>query len=808
MKTNYDYLPHELEHLNYLKDNAHECALFLKRDDDSFPLEKPCKIVLIGNGVRYTVMGGTGSGAVNARYSETIEEAFENAGFEITSKDWLNSYDKVHLENEKDFIKKVKKEAAEHRTIAASYSMGKSAPERDYEFPIIGDHKVAIYVLSRTAGEGSDRYLEKGSVYLTDTEIRDILYLNNNYEKFMLVLNVPGIVDLEPIMEVKNILLLSQLGSLNGHIITDIVLGKSNPSGKLTDTWALIKDYPYISTPLSQDECRYNEGTYVGYRYFSSMNISPLFNFGFGLSYSTFKHQFVSVSNQGDKVEVKVKVTNVNGLPGKEVIQLYMSGPISRPALELVAFKKSKLLGVKESEELTLEFSLRDFPIYDEEKESYLLEKGNYLFKLGNSSKDLTDVFAISLKEDIVTKKVKNVFAKTDFKDLVIVRKENSISSKLPVIEIDSSMIETQSIVYNNTYNIDVPEYIKGLTDLELIHMVLGDYKLGFQGLIGQSCSLLLGGAGETTLRVESLDKALNMVDGPAGLRITREYILNKNGAFITSTDSIWEGLKNYLPKPIDYFVSYERNLKKKGSTVVQIATAIPIATALAQSFNEEFICGCGRLVKEEMQLYGADIWLAPGINIHRHILCGRNFEYYSEDPLIAAFAASCIIKSVQEDPTKATTIKHFACNNQETNRLNNNSIVSEKAMREIYLLAFEKAIKWSNPLSIMTSYNLVNGIHSAEHRGLIIDILRDEWNYKGLVMTDWVTSGQSYRKNNKYPNAYASRDIKNGNNICMPGGKSDIKDIKAALKSGYLSRHELEVAATVVYNLINRLKP
>ena len=187
MRTDYDYLPHEYAHLKFLKENAYECSLFLKRDDESFPLEAPCKIALIGKGVRHTVIGGTGSGAVNVRYVETIEQAFINAGFTITTDTWLTDYDKEKIEAEKRFIKQIKKEAKEQKVIAASYSFGKIPHESDYEFPIIGDHEVAIYVLSRNAGEGSDRELIKGSVYLTDTEVRDILYLNSNYKKFLLV---------------------------------------------------------------------------------------------------------------------------------------------------------------------------------------------------------------------------------------------------------------------------------------------------------------------------------------------------------------------------------------------------------------------------------------------------------------------------------------------------------------------------------------------------------------------------------------------------------------------------------------------
>ncbi len=807
MKTNYDFLPHEYEHLSFLKDNAHECALFLKREDESFPLEEPCELVLIGNGVRHTFIGGTGSGAVNVRYNETIEEAFINAGFKISSTSWLDSYDKVNIKNEKDYLKTVKKEAKEYNAHAVvSFSVGKFPPECDYEFPIIGNHTTAIYVLARNAGEGSDRPLTKGSVYLTDTEIRDILYLNEHYKKFLLVLNVAGVVDLSPVMTVKNILLISQLGSLTGDILANIVLGKLNPSGKLTDTWAKTSDYPYINKSLDLNECRYEEGIYVGYRYFDSKRIEPLFPFGFGLSYTKFDYQFIDVNNNKDNIVVKVKVTNKGNYPGKEVIQLYLSGPINRPENELVAFNKTKLLSPKESEIIGLNFKLSEFPTYNEEKEVYILDKGNYVFRLGNSSRNLKDVFAISIKEDIVVKQVRNVFNKTDFTDLVIDRPEAKISKNLPVIEIDSSMIETEKVVYHDKYEVEIPDLIKGLKEDDLIYLVLGDYKTGVDGLIGQSCSQVLGGAGETTLRVESINRSLNMVDGPAGLRIIQEYIVNHKGAHKVSEDSIWRGIKNYLPKLITYFLSYERNLKKKGSRVLQIATAIPVATAIAQSFNSDFARDCGRLVKEEMEMYGVDIWLAPGVNIHRHILCGRNFEYYSEDPLLSSVMAASIINAVQQNPLKATTIKHYACNNQETNRTNNNSMVSERAAREIYFRVFEKAIKWSNPFSIMASYNLVNGVHSSEHKGMLIDILRDEWGYKGLIMTDWINSGQSYHKGNTYPCAYASRNIKNGMNICMPGSKADIKDIKNALKNGYLSRSDLEVSATIVYNSIQKM--
>ena len=806
MNNDYIFLPHELEHLSYLKDNAAECALFLKKDE-SFPLKEATKITLIGNGVRHTIIGGTGSGAVNVRYKENVEEAFLNAGFEILSEDWLDKYDKVYEQNQIDNIKRIKKEAKELHVMAASYAFGINARESEYEFPILGDHEVAIYVLSRNAGEGADRRLEKGDVYLTDSEIRDILILNRTYKKFMLVLNVPGVVDLTPIMEVNNILLISQLGSLTGDILVNIVLGKLNPSGKLTTTWASVKDYPYINTPIDADECLYKEGIYVGYRYFESAKKDVLFPFGFGLGYSPFEYKVVDISNLKDKITLKVNVTNKGLLPGKEVIQAYISGPSIRPSLELVAFKKTNLIEPKKSEEIELSFSLNEFPRYDESLQAYVLDKGNYVLRVGNSSKNLKDITNIVLNDNVIIRQVKNVFNKPPFEDLKIDRIPYKGNTSFPNISLTKDDFISTKVEYTGKYKIEIPEEVKRLTTDELILLCLGDYKTGVEGIIGQSCSLVLGGAGETTLRVEALKDALSMVDGPAGLRLIREYIVNSKGAYPTVSDSIMDVIKNYIPKPIAYFISPKRNLKKKGSVVIQIATAIPIATALAQSFSEDFISGCGRLVKEEMEIYGVDIWLAPALNIHRSILCGRNFEYYSEDPLVSAFAASLITKAVQENKNKAVTVKHFACNNQETNRTNNNSIVSERAMREIYLLGFEKTIKWSSPLSIMTSYNLVNGIHASEHSGLIVDILRNEWGYKGLIMTDWINSGQVYRKGNKYPAAFASHNVKNGTDISMPGNKVDIKNIKYALKNGYLSREDLKLPAAIVYNFVKTLK-
>ena len=239
-------LAHELKGFNAVKEVAPECTLFFKRDN-SFPIKEPCKVVLVGSGVRHTVKGGTGSGDVNSRFFMNIEDAFTDAGFEVTSKSWLDDYDKYKIESFPKHVKRVKKEAKEIGMIAAAYSVGRFNYDEEFDFQVErfeGD--IAIYVLSRDAGEGHDRELIKGDVYLTDGEIRDILYLNERFEKFMLVLNVSGVVDLEPVKEVRNIFYLGQLGVATSQTLVDIVLGKSYPSGKLTTSWSKISDYSYI----------------------------------------------------------------------------------------------------------------------------------------------------------------------------------------------------------------------------------------------------------------------------------------------------------------------------------------------------------------------------------------------------------------------------------------------------------------------------------------------------------------------------------------------------------------------------------
>ena len=799
-------LPHEISHYQTLESLAGECTLFLKRDNNAFPISKPCKVALFGSGARHTLKGGTGSGDVNSHFFMNIEDELEARGFEITSKKWLDEYDKVKKAKHISFIQRVKQEAKAIKMSVPAYAVGQIDKEVEYDIPVSEyDGDICVYVLSRISGESSDRRLEKGDVYLTDTEVKDILYLNKKFEKFILVLNTCGVVDLSPVLEVSNIFLLSQLGVVTSSILVKVLLGEINPSGKLSDTWASPKDYPFIEEFGDRDNTRYLEGIYVGYRYFNSKGIKPLFPFGFGLSYSEFEYKFTQYKLVDKTLYVKVKVSNKSEYPVKEVMQLYVSsnGRINAPKDTLICFEKTGEIKGHSSQELDMQIDLSSLAVFDQDSKNKIIQKGTYIIRGGNKSVDLTDIVKINVKEDILITELGRICGKSDFEDLIIESTEDLDKIEVDTIELDASAFKTEKINYSSKFEVKIPEFVKNLSIDELVLLNLGDYKTGVAGIIGQAGSQVPGTAGETTLRMPEITNSLVMADGPAGLRLISEYKLNHKGHYNLIEDSIMKGVMEFLPSIAKkLFFNTKKNLKRKGNVMYQYCSAIPIATAVAQSLNKELCYKIGRLVGEEMKLYDIDIWLAPAMNIHRNILCGRNFEYYSEDPYLTGMIASSVVKGVQS-LGKMTCVKHFACNNQETNRFNSNSILSERTLREIYLRGFEIAVQEANPTCIMSSYNLINGVHASESSDLLIKVLRNEWKYKGLVMTDWITTGQINNKTSIHPAARASHNLANGVNICMPGSKKDIKDIKKALKVGTLTREDLEINASIVYSFI-----
>ena len=794
---------HETDHLAAVRALAPECMVLL-RSNGAFPLTESGEIALFGSGARHTIKGGTGSGDVNSRHVITIEEGLEAAGFTIVTRPWLEAYDRVRAQAHQDFIAGIRAEAAERGVPAIMVGMGSVMPEPEYTIPLDmqagTDPRTAVYVLSRTSGEGSDRSPEAGDLRLTDTEIRDILALNGRFERFFLVLNVGGVVDLSPLGDVANILLLSQVGATVGDAFTDVLLGWAYPSGKLATTWAAWDEGDQIGDFGDPDDTHYRAGVYVGYRFYDSVGKEPLVPFGFGLGYTTFDVETRQVSLDGARVSIDVDVTNTGGFPGKETVQVYASVPaghLDQPLQALAGFTKTGEIAPGATARITVDVDLTDLASYDEATRATILEAGHYLLRAGTSSRHLSPVAVVELAQDATVRCLAGDLGQPGFTDWKPeVPAVLDIPTGLPVLDVDPAHL-CRSDVAKPTEQAAPEDFsqaltqARGLSDDELIHTVLGDYRSGEESgsIVGASSTTVIGAAGQTTTRIPGLPSII-MADGPAGLRLAPTYGVDAEGPFSLRDSSL---PATFLELMDDagreaLGIADEPEPREPAEIREQYATAIPIGTALAQSWNPALAEQLGDVVGAEMERFGIHLWLAPAFNLHRSVLCGRNFEYLSEDPLLAGRIAAAITHGVQSHPGRGVTIKHLACNNQETNRLNSNSRVSPRALRDLYLRAFEICVRQARPAAVMTSYNLINGVHTSESAQLLEVILRREWGFDGLVMTDWVVDGMT-RSDMKHPRATAAATIKAGNELFMPGGETDREDLLAALERGSAGR-------------------
>ncbi|ORX42215.1 beta-glucosidase-related glycosidase [Piromyces finnis] len=802
-KQNEDY---ETKHINIINKYSAESTVLLRRNKD-FPLKaNEKKISLFGNGIRKTIKGGTGSGDVYSRTFENVEEAFISNGYKILTKDFLDEYDKVYEEAHHKFLEEINSKY-DNPIMSMLENMGAKMDEPEYNIPYAKKGDVAIYVLSRISGEGTDRAVKKGDVLLTDTEVKMINTLAKGYKKFMLVLNTGGPVDLSPLKSVKNILVLSQLGVVTSQTLVDIVSGKKYPSGKLTTTWTKYEDYSKIGDFGDKDDTYYKEGIYVGYRYFDSADVDVMFPFGFGLGYTDFKYTVESAKLKGEEFRVDVSVKNTGKFNGKEVMQLYLSKPgktLDEPYQILVQFDKTKELAPKKSDTLRLKFKLSDFASYDTATASYILEAGTYIVRVGNSSRNTTICGQIVIKSKIVVKKLQNKLGNPGFKDVTLHSKKKDSKAKLasvPKFTLKASSIHTFTQSYNKTYT--VSDEVKALTKEQKASLVVGAFGVteGSSSIVGAAAYTVAGAAGQSAMVADL--RPIIMADGPAGLRLAKDYYIDETGAH--TTDGPFAALIDVLTDEFKEMISFMNPQIPEGTTIYhQYATAIPIGTALAQSWNREFATVCGDIVGTEMEIFKVQLWLAPALNIHRSILCGRNFEYYSEDPFISGIITAAITNGVQKHKNAFVTMKHYAANNQEYNRYYSNSHVSERAMREIYLKGFEIAIKESKPKAVMTSYNLVNGVHTNESKELTNDILRNEFDFDGIVMTDWMSG---FPDNQKYAIPYANNVIKATGDIYMPGSQGDYDNILKALEDNKLSMEELELSAARIYDLAKEIE-
>ena len=828
---------YEIDHLAAVRALAPECMVLL-RSDGAFPLAEPGEIALFGSGARRTIKGGTGSGDVNSRHVTTIEEGLEAAGFTIVSRPWLEAYDRVRDQAHQDFIADIRTEAAERGVPAIMIGMGSVMPEPEYSIPLDvdagTDPEMAVYVLARTSGEGSDRTPEAGDLRLIDTEIRDILTLNERFEKFLLVFNVGGVVDLSPLGDVGNILLLSQLGATIGDAFTDVLLGRAYPSGKLATTWAAWDEADQIGDFGDPDDTHYREGIYVGYRFYDSVGKEPLFPFGFGLGYTAFDIQTRQVSLDGARVSIDLDVTNTGERPGKETVQVYVSVPAGRldQLLQALAgFTKTDEIAPGATAHITIDIDLTDLASYDESTRATILEAGRYLLRAGTSSRQLSPVAVVELAQDATVRCLTGDLGEPGFTDW---RPKAPVSldipADVPVLAVDPAHLRRPDVA--EPIEQSAPEgfsealaLARGLSDDELIYTVLGDYRRGEESgsVIGAASTTVIGAAGQTTTRIPGLPSII-MADGPAGLRLAPTYGVDADGPFSLGDSSLPATFLELMDDAGREALGIADEPDPREPTEIreQYTTAIPIGTALAQSWNPALAEQLGDVVGAEMERFGVHLWLAPAFNLHRSVLCGRNFEYLSEDPLLAGSLVAAITRGVQSHPGRGVTIKHLACNNQETNRLNSNSRVSPRALRDLYLRAFEICVRQARPAAVMTSYNLINGVHTSESAQLLEVILRREWGFDGLVMTDWVVDGMT-RSDMKHPRATAAATIKAGNELFMSGGEPDREDLLTALGRGSdarpsaaqaesddggvgLTRAELEKQAARVIRMARRL--
>jgi len=783
---------YEVMHRDLLRRLAPECMVLL-HSDGTFPLEAPGQVALYGSGARETIKGGTGSGDVNVRHYSTVEEGLENAGFTVTTKNWLERYSVLRKEARGAFVETIKAKAKEMGVPALMLGMGAVMPEPEYDLPLDGEGDLAIYVLGRISGEGSDRDPGPGDFQLTATEVRDILACREKYRRFLLVLNVGGPIDLSPVLDVENILLLSQTGMTTGDSLADVVLGKAYPSGKLASTWAKWEDYCQVGDFAQMDDTRYREGIYVGYRYFDTVGKTPLFPFGYGMSFTTFQVSGVQAGVSGTQVTVQATVKNTGSQTGKEVLQLYVSVPSGRldqPYQTLAAFVKTGELAPGGEEEMTLAFPLEWIASFDESTACTVLEAGDYILRLGTSSRDTHICGVVRVEEEITVAQLSHIGGKPDFEDWkpeaapVSYEGEEQELAAAPVFLVKKGDYQPTPAPALPEIRPQVKELTASFTDGELANICLGGYlDEGSKSFVGNAAHRVAGAAGETTSRFEDRGVPVAvMADGPAGLRLSKDYGKDENGVYALGS-AMPEGFAEFIEEGDSMGLIAELP-QREGEVLHQYCSAIPIGTALAQSWNLELCRQCGDMVGEEMERFGVHLWLAPALNIHRSPLCGRNFEYYSEDPFISGRVTAALTQGVQKHPGRGTTVKHFCCNNQETNRMLSNSIVSERALRDIYLKGFEIAVKESQPHALMTSYNLLNGEHTSQRRDLIMTCLRGEWGFAGLVMTDWVIPTMAAAMGTKYPPACASGTIKAGNDILMPGCPIDHQDLMNALEN------------------------
>ncbi len=763
------------------------CAegIVLLKNDGVLPL-KADRVALYGTGARHTAFGGTGSGENNPRYRVTVEQGLENAGITVTSKAWLDAYDAIYTESYSAY----RTQLAEGLKTVSRMEQMDYATDHPFAIPAGNpiaedDHEtdIAVYVLTRQAGEGADRKDIPGDYYVTNEEKAILRSLVEYYSKVILVLNVGAVIDLSVLDELKlsAVVLLMQGGMETGNALADVLTGKVNPSGRLADTWGYnYADYPSAETfsernpdPLQEDYC---EGIYVGYRWFDKRQIRPRYPFGYGLSYTTYETAYKETAVNEAEVTVTACVTNTGSVAGREVVQLYLSAPegmLHREVKSLAAFTKTKSLDPGESETVTLNFDLRSFAGFDNDGHQFLLEKGDYILFLNGKP-----VSILELDADVVTEQLEAICPLKRPIDFFRPKKTPREVYDLPRFPVNGTAVKTITHDYSAPAMEHGPQLdaiMARLTVRDMAKLVVGS------SYVGPFHHRVFGAGGYTTssLLKKGID-GMPMSDGPQGLNLTQKSLKPRQNLF--SMPALPDALRGN-----DIFSRLSATPEKPGKHVIyfQFCTAWPSETLVAQTWDIELARQQGDAIGKEMLELGVAFWLAPAINIHRNPLCGRNYEYYAEDPVLTGEIAAAVTQGVQAHKGCFVTLKHYAANNLETHRNKSSSNMDERTLREIYLKAFHIAIEKADAKSVMCSYNKVNGVYAALNYDLQTKVLRNEWHFGGVVMTDWFATG--------HDEALDELGCKAGTDLIMPGIPTIPGKIMKALKAGKISREDLE---------------
>ena len=751
---------------------AAEGIVMLKNDNGALPLSKDEVVSVFGRIQLHYYKSGTGSGGmVNVSKVTGIVDGLLESGVKL-NEELLNVYKKWDEENPYDLGDGWGNEPWSQVEMPLDEQLVADAAQKG---------STAIVIIGRTAGEEMDATLTEGSFLLTALEKDMLSKVRKAFEKVVVLLNVGGLIDMSFVNEYApdSVLYVWQGGMTGGTGTADVLTGKVSPSGKLSDTIAYsVKDYP--SDPYFGDRVRnfYSEDIFVGYRWFETFAPEKvLYPFGFGLSYTTFDVKTVSVSGS-DTITFKVSVTNTGKFSGKEVVQVYCGAPqgkLGKAARVLCGFAKTKELAPDETQELEISVRLETLASYDDSgvtgnRFCWVLEEGEYKFFVGTDVRSAQETFKFSLNESKVTEKCIQALAPVlPFKRITAENNDGDLSPVMhdvPLSEVDEPARRAerlpQEIPYKGDKGIKLADVKSGKNTMDEFLAQLSNHDL--------SCIIRGEGMGSPRVTAGTASAFGGVSDALTGFGIPA-----------ACCDDGPSGMR------LDCGTK---------------AFSLPNGTMLASTFNCELIKELYYLLGLEMGANKVDCILGPGMNIHRHPLNGRNFEYFSEDPFLTGKMAAFQLNGLHSAGVTGT-IKHFCGNNQETNRHFIDSAVSERALREIYLKGFEIAVREGNADSIMTTYGSVNGLWTAGNFDLNTVILREEWGFKGFTMTDWWANvnfrGEEPKRAFFVPMAIAQNDVYM---VCADTSCAD-EDIDTALADGTLTRGELQRNAANICNFI-----